>query len=248
MESKSVCPTVTAGSMDRVDCLANLPPEIISHILSYLSSEDAVQCLCVSRLWDERIRTQDTFWKRACIEFGLPDYLEEHLLLKKCEPVALFVAARRQRQHISSRTAIVSRLERIREYPLFSGTDRPRSRAASLGNGYIIEVAYEPVPKHPCTRSTRPDGSFVFLGKIDNQKIERVYEILQTFSIPACGETFYQITIVLLQYHQMLSGRSILSHSTPYKAHHSHFQYHIPLAMTLCRPEQKYTLPAHDVQ
>lgn len=177
--------------MDRVDFFANLPPEIISHIISYLSGEDAIQCLYVSRLWDERIGTQDTFWKRKCVEFGIPHYLiEEHLSLEKCLPaVALFVAARRQRQAISSRKGVVSRLERRKgEYPVLSGTGRPRSMTYSMGIGYILEVVrgYQPAAADvfeqssllgPVPKSPRISLDLVLLGRIDNQKIEKVCEI-----------------------------------------------------------------------
>ena len=101
------------------DLFASLPPELTLHILSYLDGEDAVHCLAVNKSWKEVVGSRDTYWKKACVQFGLPeDLIEEHILHKKCcaSPVALFVAARRQRLYISQSSGVFARLERDGEY------------------------------------------------------------------------------------------------------------------------------------
>ena len=165
--TRSIYPTVS-GSMDGVDFFAILPPEIVSNIFSYLGSEDAVHCLAVSRLWRVIVLSQDIFWKKACVQFGLPDYIiEEHLLLEKCctSPAALYLAARRQRQHISGGRGVLSRLERKEgEYPENSAR---RTSTESMGNGYIRERVY----------NHHPEGKLVLLGRINDRAIERVCEV-----------------------------------------------------------------------
>ena len=64
----------------RVDFFVNLPPEMVLSILSNLDSEDAVHCLAVSKLWREVVGSQDGYWKKACVEFGLSeDLIEDHI-------------------------------------------------------------------------------------------------------------------------------------------------------------------------
>ena len=59
--------------------------------------------------------SQESYWKKVCVQFGLPeDLIEEHIQRKRCcaSPVALFLAARRQRLYISRSSGVFSRLER----------------------------------------------------------------------------------------------------------------------------------------
>ena len=94
--------------------LASLPPEMVLNILSYLDTEDAVSCLAVSKLWRDVVGSQDFFWKKACLQFGLPEYVtEEHIQNKKCctSLVDLFLAARRQRLYISRSSGVFLRVE-----------------------------------------------------------------------------------------------------------------------------------------
>ena len=94
------------------DLLASLPPELVLNILSYLDSEDAVHCLTVNKSWREVVGSRDAYWKKACVQFGLPGHLiEEHIQHKKCcaSPVALFLAARKQRLYISESSGVCAR-------------------------------------------------------------------------------------------------------------------------------------------
>ena len=151
----------------RVDFFASLPPEMVLNILSNLDSKDAVHCLAVGKLWREVVGSQDGFWKKACVEFGLSeDLIEDHIQHKKCcaSPVALFLAARRQRLYVSGSSGVFARLEReasecpgtapaakkrkgkARECPTVSSTSEKLwttpCKTLSMGNGYILEVCF----------------------------------------------------------------------------------------------------------
>ena len=148
------------------DLLASLPPELVLNILSYLDSEDAVRCLAVNKSWREAVGSQESYWKKVCVQFGLPeDLIEEHIQRKRCcaSPVALFLAARRQRLYISRSSGVFSRLKRDGEYsiakrePSNTGDEKglatPTKRKSQrqyqapcmttyMGSGHIVEVVY----------------------------------------------------------------------------------------------------------
>ena len=168
-----------------MDFIATLPLEMAVNILSYLDSEDAVRCLAVSNMWREIVSAQDTYWKKACVRFGLLEYLvEEH---KKCytSPVALFLAARKQRLYISGSKGVFSPLVRQEgEYPCKvavkkSETDKfwtPPCRTQSVGGEHFLETVYE---------EERLTGFFIphaivslgILGRINGGCIEKVCEV-----------------------------------------------------------------------
>ena len=104
---------------------------------------------------------------RKSVQFGLPeDLIEEHIQHKKCcaSPVALFLAARRQRFYISESGGMFARLEReaevctspapvvkkrggeVRESPTVSSTSEKLwttpCKTLSMGNRYILEVCF----------------------------------------------------------------------------------------------------------
>ena len=153
------------------DLLASLPPELVLNILSYLDSEDAVHCMAVNKSWRKVVGSRDTYWKKACVQFGLPeDLIEEHIQRKKCcaSPVALFLTARKQRLYISGSSGVFLRLEREGDYsiayrkpsktggkeglvttPTLSGKKRKSERqyqspcmTTYMGSGHIVEVVY----------------------------------------------------------------------------------------------------------
>ena len=150
------------------DLFASLPPELTLHILSYLDGEDAVHCLAVNKSWREVVGSRDTYWKKACVQFGLPeDLIEEHILHKKCcaSPVALFVAARRQRLYISQSSGVFARLERDGEYSV------PNRKPSKTGaeKGHVVTPPTLPGKKRksqrqyqaPCTTTYMGSGHFV---------------------------------------------------------------------------------------
>ena len=106
---------------------------------------------------------EDTYWRKACRQFGLPDHLiQEHLLYKKCcaSPVTLFLAARRQRGYICGSNGVFSRLERKElEYP-----QEGPSKTLSIGRGYRFEVYNTP----------SSDDPLVLLGRINGRAIEKI--------------------------------------------------------------------------
>ena len=68
--------------------------------------------------WREVVGSQDYFWKKACLQFGLPEYvIEEHIHNKKYSTslVDLFLAAGRQGIYISRSSGVFLRVERVRE-------------------------------------------------------------------------------------------------------------------------------------
>lgn len=192
-----------AGTAIRVSAssstlLATLPSEMVLSVLSYLDSEDAVCCLAVSKSWRETVGALDTYWKKACTQLGLPNYLiEEHVLCKKCctSPVALFLAARKQRLYISQSYGVFSRLERKKgEYSenvtmesMKTKRDanarlwNPPHRTQSMGHGYILEVVYgngPPTPSCSITGCHTPhqNVSLALLGRIKGRTIQKICE------------------------------------------------------------------------
>ena len=102
--------TIELVNVLTMDFFASLPPEMVLNVLSNLDGEDGVRCLAVSKSWREVVGSQDGYWKKACVQFGLPeDLIEEHIQHKKCcaSPVALFLAARGQRLYISGSSGII---------------------------------------------------------------------------------------------------------------------------------------------
>ena len=191
-----------------MDFFASLPPEMVLNILSNLDGEDGVRCLAVSRLWRKVVGSQDGYWKKACVQFGLPeDLIEEHIQHKKCcaSPVALFLAARRQRFYISESGGMFARLEReaevctspapvvkkrggeVRESPTVSSTSEKLwttpCKTLSMGNRYILEVCFHqehliPNPLGAGSYSPpRMQVSLARLGRINGKAIENVCKV-----------------------------------------------------------------------
>ena len=185
----------------RVDFFASLPPEMVLNILSNLDSEDAVHCLAVSKLWREVVGSQDGFWKKACVEFGLSeDLIEDQIQHKKCcaSPVALFLAARRQRLYVSGSSGVFARLEReASECPGTAPAAKKRKsqkkyqapcRTLYVGNGYIVEIVYAKehlIPggwNHSGYFAPRREVTQVLLERFNGAKIEKVCDISPDFS------------------------------------------------------------------
>ena len=178
-----------------MDFFASLPPEMVLNILSNLDGEDGVRCLAVSRLWRKVVGSQDGYWKKACVQFGLPeDLIEEHIQHKKCcaSPVALFLAARRQRLYISGSSGMFARLEReAEECPSAAPPAKKKRRqywqapcrTMYVGNGYVVEVVYakeRPVPGgwgHSGYFPPHEEVAQTLLGRFNDRKIEKVCEI-----------------------------------------------------------------------
>ena len=178
-----------------MDFFASLPPEMVLNILSNLDGEDAVRCLAVSRLWRKVVGSQDGYWKKVCVQFGLPeDLIEEHIQHKKCcaSPVALFLAARRQRLYISGSSGMFARLEReAEECPSAAPPAKKKRRqywqapckTMYVGNGYVVEVVYakeRPVPSgwgHSGYFPPHEEVAQTLLGRFNDRKIEKVCEI-----------------------------------------------------------------------
>ena len=103
--------TIELVNVLTMDFFVSLPPEMVLNVLSNLDGEDGVRCLAVSKSWREVVGSQDGYWKKACVQFGLPeDLIEEHIQHKKCcaSPVALFLAARGQRLYISGSSGMIA--------------------------------------------------------------------------------------------------------------------------------------------
>lgn len=134
---------------------------------------------------------QDTYWKKACIRFGLPGYLiEDH---NNCctSPVAFFLAARKQRLYVSGTEGVFSPLERQEgEYPCNVATKTERintdglwaapSRAQSVGGEHFLEIVYEEehlIPNERYYYVPRANISLGILGRINGRNIEKVCEV-----------------------------------------------------------------------
>jgi len=109
-------------------------------------------CLAMSKLWKEVVGSQNGYWKKACVQFGLPeDLIEEHIQHKKCcaSPVTLFLAARRQRLNISGGGAIFARLERKAE-ECTSPAPVPKKRRVEAREYPTVSSASEKLWTTPC--------------------------------------------------------------------------------------------------
>jgi len=194
--AKSMYKSTMAGTATRViasssTLLARLPSEMVLNILSYLDSEDAVCCLAVSKSWRETVGALDTYWKKACIQLGLPNYLiEEHVFV-----VPLFLAAKKQRLYISQSYGVFSRLERKKDEYSENITMKtmktkrdenaqlwnPPHRTQSMGHGYTLEVVYgngPPIPSCSITSCHTPhqNVSLALLGRIKGRTIHKICE------------------------------------------------------------------------
>ena len=144
------------------DLLASLPPELVLNILSYLDSEDAVHCLAVNKSWREVVGSQDGFWKKTCVQFGLPDHLiEEHIQRKKCcaSPVALFLAARKQRLYISGSSGVFAQLEREGDYSIAY-----RKPSKTGGKESLVTVPTLPEKKKKSQRQYQAPCMTTYMG------------------------------------------------------------------------------------
>ena len=84
---------------DKMDVFGYLPLELVATILIFLPSEDLVSCLQVSSKWRQLVSSFGWLWTRRCLDYGLPDYLVDSE--PSVDPVALFLAARRQRCYVT---------------------------------------------------------------------------------------------------------------------------------------------------
>ena len=82
---------LVGSSMDAFD---GLPLELVALVLEHLTSEDLISCLQVCSSWRRVVSGFRGLWTRRCrTDYGIPD----HCLLEDEDPVAVFLAARRQR-------------------------------------------------------------------------------------------------------------------------------------------------------
>ena len=193
--------------------LASLPPEMVLNILSYLDAEDAVSCLAVSKLWREVVGSQDFFWKKACLQFGLPEYVtEEHIQNKKCctSLVDLFLAARRQRLYISRSSGVFLRVERVGECQSIASEfwdydwENMKSTTCTcrkcpyqteyqyVNDGYILEAKSE----FPSDYVATVPQSEVELKRFHGSKVEKVCVV--------CPDVFGLEWVRVLPHHQCI--------------------------------------------
>jgi len=95
-----------------MDFFLLLPPELLLLVLRCLTLEELFVCLQVCRQWRERMISFDSFWRRRCLQYGLPDYYiqneEEEEWERGTRPVELVRLAYRQRKCITrSRGSLV---------------------------------------------------------------------------------------------------------------------------------------------
>ena len=92
--------TMAVVQLYPVDFVSRLPPEIVLDIVLNLGVEDVVQCLLVSKQWHDILSGLEPYWRRACLEFGLPDHVVGRLRPRYATSKALLFAARQHRQSI----------------------------------------------------------------------------------------------------------------------------------------------------
>ena len=92
--------TMAVVQLCPVDFVSRLPPEIVLDIVLNLGVEDVVQCLLVSKQWHDILSGLEPYWRRACLEFGLPDHVVGRLRPRYATSKALLFAARQHRQSI----------------------------------------------------------------------------------------------------------------------------------------------------
>ena len=193
--------------------LASLPPEMVLNILSYLDTEDAV-----SKLWRDVVGSQDFFWKKACLQFGLPAYVtEEHILNKKCctSLVDLFLAARRQRLYISRSSGVFLRVERVGECQSIASEfwdfdwENMKSTTCTcrkcpyqieyqyVSDGYVLKAKLE----FPSDYVATVPQSEVELKRFHGSKIEKVCVV--------CPDVFGLELVRVLPHHQLIVTASL---------------------------------------
>jgi len=85
-----------------MDFFLLLPPELLLLVLRCLTLEELFVCLQVCRQWRERVSSFDSFWRRRCLQYDLPDYyIQEEEEERETTPVELLRLAYRQRRCIN---------------------------------------------------------------------------------------------------------------------------------------------------
>ncbi len=137
------------------DFLALLPPEMFLYLLSFLSVEDLITCLQVSRGWRKRICDADPIWKSAPWKLGLDDFVVSSKLPKYGSMRSLVLAAWRHRRSVSSSVPfVVEQFPNVPEY---------RRSWCYAGNGIIYDERMTAIAQigSPCTVSFVGDHSHI---------------------------------------------------------------------------------------
>lgn len=124
-----------------------LPPELLLHLLSFLSVEDLVSSLQVSRGWRERISEADPIWEAAARKMGLDDFVVSTKLPKYNDTMLLVVlAAVKHRKSISFSTPQIAPQSLV---PPFHG---PFSGWRYAGNGVVYDEGMKAMARirSPC--------------------------------------------------------------------------------------------------
>ena len=91
----------------RRDFVSLLPPELVSHLLRFLTVRDVFRCLLVSRSWNRTITNSHSFWKNYTItSLGVPQSLLPGLLERHVSYKSAAVAVLQTRNWISSGRAV----------------------------------------------------------------------------------------------------------------------------------------------
>ena len=124
-----------------VDFLSCLPSVAVVKILSYLKGEDCVHCLSVSKSWRETVCSFPSYWRKACLEFGLPEDLIRGHTKEGESPVNLFVVANKQRQLISSGSPVI--LGDLQQLTCPESAAVNTNQIVNAGNGIVAVVTID---------------------------------------------------------------------------------------------------------
>ena len=95
-------------------------------------------CLQVCRQWRERVSSFDSFWRRRCLQYGLPDYyIQEEEEERETRPVDLLRLAYRQRKCINQSSGDLS----ICNVPGLEKEEGVQSYGChGAGSGVVVEM------------------------------------------------------------------------------------------------------------
>ncbi len=86
----------------QVDYFSRLPPELVLKVVLSLEVEDVCRCLLVSKRWYDLLSGLEPYWRKACVQIGLPEYQIRELRPQHATSKALLCAARKHRMSVGA--------------------------------------------------------------------------------------------------------------------------------------------------
>lgn len=141
-----------------MDFVAQLPPEIVVRILSYLDVRDLLHCRAVSREWREYMGGYEQCWKNACQQAGLSQYKINEYSSRFSLPT-IAAAVLKHRHWVKSSHSMVDSLVGSTDFNLrrvlhLLITSGPSNATCFLGHEFVTVGLQPPVDvRSVCTAS-----------------------------------------------------------------------------------------------